>query len=61
MKNFKAEHFIEGLNKTLNASSSSFDFAICDQFKQFINFFTSVANKHAPRKLAIKKERKPNT
>ena len=61
MKNFKAEHFIEDLNQTLNASFSSFDSTIHNQFEQFINSFTSVVNTHAPRKLAIRKERKLKT
>ena len=61
MKNFKAEHFIEDLNQTLNASLSSFDSTIHNQFEQFINSFTSVINKHAPRKLATRKERKLKT
>ena len=61
MKNFKAEHFIEDLNQTLNASLSSFDSTIHNQFEQFINSFTSVVNKHAPRKLATRKERKLKT
>ena len=61
MKNFKAEHFIEDLNQTLNASLSSFDSTIHNQFEQFINSFTSVINKHAPLKLATRKERKLKT
>ena len=61
MKNFKAEHFIEDLNQTLNASLSSFDSTIHNQFNQFINSFMSVVNKHAPRKLATRKERKLKT
>ena len=61
MKNFKAEHFIEDLNQTLNASLSSFDSTIHNQFEQFINSFTSVVNKHATRKLATRKERKLKT
>ena len=58
MKNFIAEHFIEDLNQTLNASLSSFDSTI---HNQFINSSTSVVNKHAPRKLATRKERKLKT
>ena len=61
MKNFKAEHFIEDLHQTLIASFSSFDSTIHNQFEQFINSFTSVVNKHAPRKLATRKERKLKT
>ena len=61
MKNFKAEHFIEDLNQTLNASLSLFDSTIHNQFEQFINSFMSVVNKHAPRKLATRKERKLKT
>ena len=61
MKNLKAEHSIEDLNQTLNASLSSFDFTIHNQFEQFNNSFTSVVNKHAPRKLATRKERKLKT
>ena len=57
MKNFKAEHFIEDLNQTLIASLSSFDSTIHNQFEQFINSFTSVVNKHAPRKLATRKKK----
>ena len=60
-KNFKAEHFIEGLNQTLNANLSSFNSIIHNQFEQFINFFTSVVNKHTTRKLATTKERKLKT
>ena len=61
MKNFKAEHFIEDLNQTLNASLSSFDSTIHNQFEQIISSFTSVVDKHAPRKLATRKERKLKT
>ena len=35
MKNFIAEHFIEDLNQTRNASLSSFDSAIHNQFEEF--------------------------
>ena len=61
MLNIKAEHFIEDINQTLNASLSSFDFTIDDQLKQFIHSFTSVVNKHAPHKIATRKERKLKT
>ena len=47
MKNFKAEHFIEDLNQTLNASLSLFEYTIHDQLKRFINSFTNLINKHA--------------
>ena len=57
MKNFKSEHFIGDLNQILNASLSSLDFAIHDQFEQFVNSFTSVLNKHILCKLATRKEK----
>ena len=57
MKNFKPEYFIEDINQTLNASLSSFDSTIRDQFKQFLNSFSCVVYKHAPRKLATRKKK----
>ena len=61
MKIFKAQYFIKDLNQTLDASLSSFDSTIHNQFEQFINSFTSVVNKHALRKLGTRKERKLKT
>ena len=58
-KDFKTKRCIQDLNQTSIASLLTIFSTIYDQFKQFINSFTSVVNEHASRKfVATRKEKK---